>query len=380
MVKTGDNELNVAPFLMKCYEMVDDPSTNSVISWSQSYDTFVIWNMTDFTRDLLPKFFKHQNFSSFMRQLNIYGFRKVDTDRWEFANEGFIKDQKHLLKNIKRRKHPQGASHKNHQQEQIVRASDEVDYRRLQKEVEILKTDKTALMQELAKLRERQESSQNKLLLLRERIQGMENNQQQLLSFLVMVMQNPSLLVQLLQPKENNWRVCDSGKITLNNDTEFGDPVFPDGVIVRYQPLPDDPSLPTPTKSSESQKTMEHDLPFDRVKDFFMNFDFPSSPLDENFLSPENCGSIMVPELDLAMIEQFLLSSPSRENGDDEGRVDDEEPIGLEMELEMEIETALAEKCQLERESVSLISGEGHSPSLEVVTEQMGVLSPGNGS
>ncbi|KAJ8458626.1 hypothetical protein OPV22_031552 [Ensete ventricosum] len=54
------------PFLTKTYEMVNDPSTNSIVSWSPI-----------------------NNFSSFVRQLNTYGFRKVDPDWWEFANDDF---------------------------------------------------------------------------------------------------------------------------------------------------------------------------------------------------------------------------------------------------------------------------------------------------
>lgn len=72
MAKTTNNGSNLAPFLTKCYDMVDDQSTDKIISWSESNDSFVIWDMTDFPRDLLPKYFKHKNFSSFMRQLNIY--------------------------------------------------------------------------------------------------------------------------------------------------------------------------------------------------------------------------------------------------------------------------------------------------------------------
>jgi hypothetical protein len=74
MVKksTENGSDSVAPFLKKCYEMVDDETTGSIISWSQKGESFVIWDATEFSVRLLPKYFKHSNFSSFMRQLNIY--------------------------------------------------------------------------------------------------------------------------------------------------------------------------------------------------------------------------------------------------------------------------------------------------------------------
>ncbi|KAG8097375.1 hypothetical protein GUJ93_ZPchr0013g34828 [Zizania palustris] len=93
-----------APFLSKTYQLVDDPSTDRVVSWGEDETTFVVWRPPEFARDLLPNYFKHNNFSSFVRQLNTYGFRKIVADRWEFANEFFRKGAKHLLSEIHRRK------------------------------------------------------------------------------------------------------------------------------------------------------------------------------------------------------------------------------------------------------------------------------------
>lgn len=92
------------PFLIKTFNLVDDPSTDHIISWNHDGSTFVVWRPPEFARDLLPQFFKHNNFSSFVRQLNTYGFKKTAQDRWEFTNEFFRRGQKHLLSDIHRRK------------------------------------------------------------------------------------------------------------------------------------------------------------------------------------------------------------------------------------------------------------------------------------
>ncbi|KAI4385116.1 hypothetical protein MLD38_003175 [Melastoma candidum] len=93
-----------APFLTKTYQLVEDPGSDEVVSWNEEGTAFVVWKTADFAKDLLPKYFKHNNFSSFVRQLNTYGFRKIVPDKWEFANENFKRGEMGLLSLIRRRK------------------------------------------------------------------------------------------------------------------------------------------------------------------------------------------------------------------------------------------------------------------------------------
>lgn len=60
------------PFLVKTYKVVEDPTTDKVISWNEDGTGFIVWQPAEFARDLLPTLFKHCNFSSFVRQLNTY--------------------------------------------------------------------------------------------------------------------------------------------------------------------------------------------------------------------------------------------------------------------------------------------------------------------
>jgi heat shock transcription factor, other eukaryote len=67
------------PFLTKTYAMVEDSATDDTISWNDTGTAFVVWRPAEFARDLLPKHFKHSNFSSFVRQLNTYVGTRVLT-------------------------------------------------------------------------------------------------------------------------------------------------------------------------------------------------------------------------------------------------------------------------------------------------------------
>ncbi|KAL6577494.1 hypothetical protein OROMI_009822 [Orobanche minor] len=310
MVKSVENGMSLPPFLVKCYEMVNDESTKELISWSESNDSFIIWDESRFTSQILPKYFKHSNFSSFVRQLNIYGFRKIDTDHWQFANESFIKGQKHLLKNIIRRKHPQNQAQtkpsKLKETDPTPKSKDDKKTA-LWKEVENLKTDKIALTQELLKLSQHQQTSQSKMLLLREQMKGMEKNQQQMLSFIVMAMQSPEFMLQFFQPKENSWRVSENGNTKLSEViTDDCDLTPSDGAIVKYQQ----------PEASKYDDLMGLDFSSDEIRDLFMDIDVLLGPADEKSMSADNHGGLVLPEVNEHdnMLEQLLLPYPSTGN------------------------------------------------------------------
>ncbi|OMO96611.1 Heat shock factor (HSF)-type, DNA-binding protein [Corchorus capsularis] len=185
-----------APFLLKTYDMVDDSSTDEIVSWSSNKKSFVVWNPPEFARLLLPTYFKHNNFSSFIRQLNTYGFRKIDPERWEFANEDFVKDQKHLLKNIHRRKpihshsHPQGSL---------------IDPERAGFEEEIEKLSREKATLEANVLRFRQERSAAKHLFeeLTQQADQMERRQEILCNFLQKAVNDPTFVEHLVRKIES---------------------------------------------------------------------------------------------------------------------------------------------------------------------------------
>lgn len=199
----GLHEVGPPPFLNKTYEMVDDQTTNHIVSWSRGGHSFVVWDPHAFATDLLPRHFKHNNFSSFVRQLNTYGFRKIDPDRWEFANEGFLRGQKQILKNIRRRKNSSNTFPMQEGKEPCV----EVGRFGFDGEVDRLRRDKQVLMMELVKLRQQQQNTRAYLQAMEQRLQATEMKQQQMMNFLARAMQSPDFLQQLVQHKEKRKKL-----------------------------------------------------------------------------------------------------------------------------------------------------------------------------
>ncbi|KAL9931989.1 hypothetical protein V8E36_009050 [Tilletia maclaganii] len=108
-------------FVRKLFNMLDDELYEPIVSWGPTGDSFVVKNMNDFTKHVLPRHFRHSNFASFVRQLNKYDFHKVKVSNgsddmdpmanisasgdqiWEFKHPEFLRGHEELLENVKRK-------------------------------------------------------------------------------------------------------------------------------------------------------------------------------------------------------------------------------------------------------------------------------------
>ncbi|ABW97972.1 hsf (nucleomorph) [Hemiselmis andersenii] len=92
------------PFLSKLFALVNDSYWNELIRWENNGQTFIITDPIEFSKKILPSYFKHKNFSSFLRQLNKYGFSKLSPDEWIFGHKEFKYGKQDQLSGIIRKK------------------------------------------------------------------------------------------------------------------------------------------------------------------------------------------------------------------------------------------------------------------------------------
>ncbi|KAI9280513.1 hypothetical protein BY458DRAFT_500896 [Sporodiniella umbellata] len=112
------SQRNVPAFLRKLFNMTNDVNTDSLIHWSADGKSFLIDNHEAFAEAILPRFYKHNTFASFVRQLNMYDFHKIPHVRqgvliggddtanevWEFSHPHFQRTREDLLELVTRKK------------------------------------------------------------------------------------------------------------------------------------------------------------------------------------------------------------------------------------------------------------------------------------
>ncbi|KAF9927471.1 stress-responsive transcription factor hsf1 [Linnemannia zychae] len=181
---------NVAAFLTKLYNMVGDDASNNLIKWSDDGQSFIVVKHVEFAKEVLPKFFKHNNFSSFVRQLNMYGFHKVphlqqgvllpdaDAEQWEFSNPHFQKNQPDLLCLVSRKK----ASNGNEDKDALT-----MDLGHILSEVTAIKKHQLAISSDLKNIERDHQSLWQESIAARERHQRQQDTIDKILRFLASV-------------------------------------------------------------------------------------------------------------------------------------------------------------------------------------------------
>lgn len=94
----------VPNFPAKMHSILSRPSLSDVVSWMPHGRSWRVLKPRDFEIRVIPTYFEHQKFSSFIRQANGWGFRRITQgrDRNSYYHELFLRGLPHLCKKMKR--------------------------------------------------------------------------------------------------------------------------------------------------------------------------------------------------------------------------------------------------------------------------------------
>jgi hypothetical protein len=93
-------------FLTHLHDAISNKQFNEMLSWSEDGSYFMIVQPETFAETVLPMYYRHNKLTSFIRQLNMYGFKKrVSTLGYmAYAHQYFLRDSKNELHLIERNK------------------------------------------------------------------------------------------------------------------------------------------------------------------------------------------------------------------------------------------------------------------------------------
>ncbi|CAM8934692.1 unnamed protein product [Rhodiola kirilowii] len=165
----------------------------------------------------------------------VQRFRKIDSNKWEFANKGFVRGKKHLLKSIQRRKSPQM------QQGIGFGGSLEVGRAGFEDELNKLREERKILTREVAELQIEQDGTAQHMELVNQRIQVAERKQKQMVTFLFNLCVFFEMALQ--QSASLKWLICSHVKEC--------------SLILIQTPLATDAILPNSAKSFPSKKALD---------------------------------------------------------------------------------------------------------------------------
>ena len=93
-----------APFTVKLHRILSNPSYSHIISWLPHGRSWRVLQPKVFAQQIIPLHFRHNRISSFMRQVNGWGFRRISqgVDVNSYYHEYFLRGSPHLCLKMRR--------------------------------------------------------------------------------------------------------------------------------------------------------------------------------------------------------------------------------------------------------------------------------------
>ncbi|CAL5441209.1 unnamed protein product [Camellia sinensis] len=203
----GLHETGPSPFLKKTFHMVEDPDTDIIISWTASQKSFVVWDHRQFSTNLLPKYFKHNNFSSFIRQLNTYvemGAHFSPCGRFLAACVACVLPHLESDPALHSQVHHDATG----EQQGVMRPCLDSANFGIETELEKLRNDRMKMKMEIMKLKQQEENTESYLAAVNERIGNTEYKQQHILIFMAKAFSSPAFLHQFIHLMRLKKELC----------------------------------------------------------------------------------------------------------------------------------------------------------------------------
>lgn len=101
---TNNKRLVFPKVLYQLLDKADEEGFTSIISWLSDNRSFKVHKRNEFVSSVLPSYFRQTKIKSFHRQLNIYGFERINEgrDTGAYRHEFFIRGLPCLLDKIER--------------------------------------------------------------------------------------------------------------------------------------------------------------------------------------------------------------------------------------------------------------------------------------
>jgi len=92
-------------FVVKLHAILSDEEFKNIICWQEHGTAWSVIDQQQFENKICPLYFKHNRFSSFVRQAYLWGFRRVSTgpDKGCFFHEQFVRDDKDACRRMVRK-------------------------------------------------------------------------------------------------------------------------------------------------------------------------------------------------------------------------------------------------------------------------------------